>query len=205
MRRPPYPSAPISARRGDATQPQTTSISCARGSPQDRKAHIHKRRRRECAVCQQASLQSYTPHSILLISYKCKGTERQISRLALHLLKGHQGNVIFPCEQRYQKLMKPELHHCCLPFLFSFHLEMNFLSPSQDNPGSHKCYARMIWQKGWELCIPSFFFFHWQPWNSVIWQRNATQFNVILVVHRKYRHSSSHMCYIQMHKIQTCI
>lgn len=145
----------FSARRGDATRPQKTAISSARGSPQDSKAHVHKCQRCERAVCQQASLQSYAPHSIPLISYKCKGTERQISHLALHLLKGHQGNVIFACEQRSQKLMKPELHHCCVPFLFSFHLEMNFLSPSQDNPGSHKRYARTIWQRGWDLCIPS--------------------------------------------------
>lgn len=34
-------------------------------------------------------------HTSTLISYKCKRTESQISPLALHLLKGHQGSVIF--------------------------------------------------------------------------------------------------------------
>lgn len=94
-----------------------------------------------CAVLRQASLQSYTPilhpsqsytsHTSALVSYKCKGTERRISPLALLLLKGHKGSAILFLWTAISEITKSEFHLHCAHFLFSLHLETSSLSPLQ--------------------------------------------------------------------------
>lgn len=136
-----FPSAPGSARRRDGRGPQKIIrlllLSC--GLPCATRAQMPVLRVC-CPSAGFAAIPSMALHTSILISYKCIIKElKEIPSLALHLLKGHQGNVNSSCEQRYQKIMKSELDHCCVHFLFSLHLEMSSLSPAQATTDSHMC------------------------------------------------------------------
>lgn len=63
----------------------------------------------------------------------------------------------FSCEHRYQKLMKSELSHCCVHFLFSLPLGLIFLSLSQATTDSHMCYGRKDLAGRLRLCTSAFF------------------------------------------------
>lgn len=66
-------------------------------------------------------------------------------------------DFFFPCEHRYQKLMKSELSHCCVHFLLSLPLGLIFLSLSQATTDSHKCYGREDSTGRLRLCTSAFF------------------------------------------------
>lgn len=137
MRRLPHPSAPILAGRRDGTEPHQAFVSSAVLRAPTGKQEMHKWQCCERAVLQRlcCSPKHCTPPLQLVTNGR--DLRDRIPPSFAFIKRSPRKCDFFSCEQRYQKLMKSELHHFCVHFLFSLPLELSFPSLSQAATDSH--------------------------------------------------------------------